>query len=358
MSIFRRSLAIVLLAVLIQSATAQDWRTTRQLPGVDLSGLSFDRQSLVLNILREEDCPCGCKMKLAQCRVDDEECPKSPILAKLVTDAARKGYPAIAIRSSVITEQPPDRMAGTLTMESVRAVALSRHLNAPYFEFPPQRNRGIMRYGFGPDRDGRGGPIRIEYRRPLSIAVDLQRTIEELRKFRRNDFWKPYLRKAEAVVRKQIEWLNSGRDPNDRQLNQQLYALAAEGYGILDGAVQTVARDYGWQLDGPRPPAPKAAPEFSHLDVTIRPQGARLYYATEIEFRAMARLGLKAVRDINRNWIEVRNYKDGRTTIPQSGKVRFYVVWPNGREDLTLRYLRKTDPVKPPYINRISIGTL
>lgn len=70
---------------------AQDWNTADSLPGVDLSKLSAAQKTTVLKILREEDCSCGCGMKLAECRVKDPACSYSTGLALAVVDAIRQG---------------------------------------------------------------------------------------------------------------------------------------------------------------------------------------------------------------------------------------------------------------------------
>lgn len=347
-------LAGLLLTMVARPVCGQDWRTVRQLPGVDMRGLDADQREVVLQILREEDCPCGCKMKLAECRINDEACPLSPKLAKLATDAARAGHPSIVIRSAVVAQVPADDLNGPVTFEAIRGMALAGELPEPYFSFPEQRNQGTMRYGFGAPRDGRGGPVEIEYRNPTRIVVELQMTVEALRKYRRNDFWAPYLRQVEATVKTQIDWLNTDREPDDPELLKQLLAHAAYGYSILDGAVQKVARDNGWRLEGPNF-APKAAPKFSFVNVSVQPNGASVYFVPEPAFRAMAKLGLKAVRDVDGNWVELLDLGENMQ-ISHAGKIRFYAVWPNGRENMKLVNVTESDLRKRPIINRIAIG--
>lgn len=73
---------------------AQDWKTAATLPGIDLSKLSATQKSTALKILREGDCSCGCKMKLAQCRVLDPSCSYSNGLAAAIVDAIQHGKTA------------------------------------------------------------------------------------------------------------------------------------------------------------------------------------------------------------------------------------------------------------------------
>lgn len=70
---------------------AQDWKTAPSLPGVDLSNLSAAQKATVLKILREQDCSCGCTMKLAECRIVDPTCSYSTGLAAAVVQAVKQG---------------------------------------------------------------------------------------------------------------------------------------------------------------------------------------------------------------------------------------------------------------------------
>lgn len=70
---------------------AQSWQTAAALPGVDLSGLSASQKATVLKILREQSCPCGCSMKMAQCRMEDPSCSYSHGMAAIIIQAAKEG---------------------------------------------------------------------------------------------------------------------------------------------------------------------------------------------------------------------------------------------------------------------------
>lgn len=52
-------------------------KRAQQLPGVDLSELPAERKEAVLRVLNERMCPCGCRLTLAQCRINDSTCPVS-----------------------------------------------------------------------------------------------------------------------------------------------------------------------------------------------------------------------------------------------------------------------------------------
>ena len=70
---------------------AQDWQTMANLPGVDFSGLSPTRKEAVLKVLREHGCPCGCEMKVAECRVKDPNCSYSKGISAALIDAVKAG---------------------------------------------------------------------------------------------------------------------------------------------------------------------------------------------------------------------------------------------------------------------------
>ncbi|MBV9303164.1 MAG: thioredoxin domain-containing protein [Acidobacteriaceae bacterium] len=89
-----RSIAVVLVILCCLGASllfAQDWKSADSLPGVDLAGLSPSQKTAVLKILREQDCSCGCGMKMAQCRIVDPKCTYSRGLATVIVDAIKSG---------------------------------------------------------------------------------------------------------------------------------------------------------------------------------------------------------------------------------------------------------------------------
>ena len=70
------------------------------LHGVDLSGLTGEQRTLALKVLNSSDCECGCGMTVAQCRVEDQNCPRSPILAYGSTS------PAVPASSRAVSMRP------------------------------------------------------------------------------------------------------------------------------------------------------------------------------------------------------------------------------------------------------------
>lgn len=80
-----------LLVACVSLVSAQDWKTTATLPGVDFSGLSPKAKASVLKVLRQHGCVCGCSMKLAECRIADPGCGYSTNLAQVAVAAAKSG---------------------------------------------------------------------------------------------------------------------------------------------------------------------------------------------------------------------------------------------------------------------------
>lgn len=84
----RGTLLCVLAATLL---FAQDWKTSQDLPSVDFTGLTPAQKTLALKILRNTACPCGCTMKMAECRVQDPACSYSKTLSAIVVATVKKG---------------------------------------------------------------------------------------------------------------------------------------------------------------------------------------------------------------------------------------------------------------------------
>jgi len=73
----------------VQPASGKFYRDG--MTGVDFSGLDANQKEVALQILNTHSCDCGCGMTLAQCRVEDQSCGRSPQLAAIVVHALRSG---------------------------------------------------------------------------------------------------------------------------------------------------------------------------------------------------------------------------------------------------------------------------
>jgi thiol-disulfide isomerase/thioredoxin len=63
-----------------------------ELPGVDFSKLNAKQKSVALRRMNAEFCDCGCKLTLAQCRINDSACRVSLALtARVVSQVAHPG---------------------------------------------------------------------------------------------------------------------------------------------------------------------------------------------------------------------------------------------------------------------------
>ena len=74
-----------------------------ELPDVDFSGLSADQKKIALRRMNSDKCDCGCRLTLAQCRINDTSCEISRKLAA-------KGVKQIA---STTPSSVPEKTAAT-----------------------------------------------------------------------------------------------------------------------------------------------------------------------------------------------------------------------------------------------------
>ena len=65
-----------------------------ELPDVDFSGLSPEQKKAALKKLNSEGCTCGCRLTLAQCRINDTSCVRSRGLAAKVIQDIKDAGPA------------------------------------------------------------------------------------------------------------------------------------------------------------------------------------------------------------------------------------------------------------------------
>jgi protein-disulfide isomerase len=86
------------------------WETATELPGVDWHGLTGAKKQAALKFIREEQCSCGCNMKIAECRMKDPGCGYSRKLSSVAMKGFADGKTPEAIRAEmkkVATEAPP-----------------------------------------------------------------------------------------------------------------------------------------------------------------------------------------------------------------------------------------------------------
>ncbi len=86
-----RLISIILLWLAGFALVAQDWQSMTSLPGIDMNGLTPAQKTVVLKVLRDGDCSCGCSMNMAECRVKDPNCSYSRGMAAAIIDAVKAG---------------------------------------------------------------------------------------------------------------------------------------------------------------------------------------------------------------------------------------------------------------------------
>jgi len=86
------------------------WQTATELPGVDWHGISGAHKQAALKFMREEQCTCGCTMKMAECRMKDPSCSYSRKETAMAVKGFEEGKTADAVRAEIkkaAGEPPP-----------------------------------------------------------------------------------------------------------------------------------------------------------------------------------------------------------------------------------------------------------
>jgi len=80
------------------------------LPGVDMTALTPEQRAIVLHKLNAENCTCGCKFTLAQCRIYDPPCKfsqdRAAAIVKEVSASSEKAKPQAPAESSAPLSTP------------------------------------------------------------------------------------------------------------------------------------------------------------------------------------------------------------------------------------------------------------
>jgi thiol-disulfide isomerase/thioredoxin len=67
-----------------------------ELPGVDFSKLTPAQKRVALKRMNSENCICGCKLTIAQCRINDSSCSISQKLAAQIVKQVSASHPSVA----------------------------------------------------------------------------------------------------------------------------------------------------------------------------------------------------------------------------------------------------------------------
>ena len=101
---------VLLLFVVALSGQDPNWKTAADLPSVDVTGLSAKQKLTVLKVLRDNDCSCGCGMKIAQCRIEDPKCSYSKSLAAITIKGIREGKSLEDIKAALAASAGPHKV--------------------------------------------------------------------------------------------------------------------------------------------------------------------------------------------------------------------------------------------------------
>ena len=77
-----------------------------ELPGVDLSKLTPEQKKIALKRMNTQICDCGCRLTIAQCRINDTSCPVSKGLAEKIVKEILAAAPAASSASSHPSADP------------------------------------------------------------------------------------------------------------------------------------------------------------------------------------------------------------------------------------------------------------
>ncbi len=65
-----------------------------ELPGVDFTALRPAQRRIALKRMNSENCTCGCKLTIAQCRINETTCSTSQKLAAQIVHQVSSARPA------------------------------------------------------------------------------------------------------------------------------------------------------------------------------------------------------------------------------------------------------------------------
>ncbi|MFZ3214523.1 MAG: TlpA disulfide reductase family protein [Candidatus Acidiferrales bacterium] len=80
-----------------------------ELPNVDFTGLTADQKKAALKRMNSDTCDCGCKLTLAQCRINDTSCAISKKLAAQVVKQIASGTATPAVTPPIPSQPSPDQ---------------------------------------------------------------------------------------------------------------------------------------------------------------------------------------------------------------------------------------------------------
>lgn len=317
----RTSYVLLVVQFLFYSvAYSQDWRTALTFPKVNLSDLTPSQRGEALKMLREENCPCGCGMKLAQCLIDDPTCPKSPSIGSHVVRLASRGHNSLSILRGVWAQE-----------------MLIGRRGGDFIEKPQNAEPGVTYYAFESFGDRYQCDKCSKWHRrvdakPYDWELEYPRRLQTvLTRFRQHH--KNWIKSTDEAITedniiRQLNLIDQFRG-TDKELHAALAKELKQGFSDLDKAVYRYFESIGKKIElAPSQPGTAPAGRFDGgVRVTTTPGKADLYYIDEKRFIIIDRL--KMVNDNYRIWDEFGSTTGTFKRKLTPGDYRIYAWWPS-----------------------------
>jgi protein-disulfide isomerase len=191
------------MAVGIGDAYAREITDLSEIRDVDFTGLSETQKQIALRIMNENPCNCGCRMTIAECRVDDHSCRRSLIFARTILDALREGK------------------------SEAEVVVVLKAKSDTFVEARPPEDSDVVY-----DIDVALNPMRGPVNAPVSIVEF-------------SDFQCPYCAGVQATLKKVLDAF-----PNDVRLVFKQYPLNIHQYAHQAAVASLAAHQQGkfWEM--------------------------------------------------------------------------------------------------------------
>jgi hypothetical protein len=304
------------------TAYPQAWRNATSFSKVSLRGLTTRQRAEALEMLREEDCTCGCGMKLAQCLVDDPNCPLSPRLGQHVASLAARNHSALSITRGVWYRQMVSRDVANADPGGFVKGTSRQNSNVVYYEFETCKSG---RYQC--DKCNRWHrEIGASEAWPLDYPNRLQSVLERFRRYHSDWLTSSEIAATENNIIGQLNRIDRFQG-SDQELYRSLAADLRSGFEKLDRAVIRHFERLGKsaRLAGPSPCAAPAGRFDGGVEITTTPARAELFYLDERRFDII--YPLKMVNSNRRVWDELGSTTGVfRRKLPP-GEYRVYSWW-------------------------------
>lgn len=107
-----------------------------QVPGVDMSRLTPEQHASAVQIMKDNGCGCGCGMTVLQCRTEDPNCGKSPVLAANVVRLVSEGKSKAEVVKAVFSAPAPKPATPTANANPPAVMVFPVETGDSYFVGP------------------------------------------------------------------------------------------------------------------------------------------------------------------------------------------------------------------------------